>query len=104
MLSKSLRPIPIVKKDADGNIHDAFSDPEMRYRQRYVDLIVNDFVKETFIKRTKITNTIRQFFNERDYLEVETPIFTINSWRCRSKSICYTSQCFKYAFVFKNCQ
>ena len=74
VLSKSLRPIPIVKKDADGNIHDAFSDPEMRYRQRYVDLIVNDFVKETFIKRTKITNTIRQFFNERDYLEVETPI------------------------------
>jgi len=74
VLSKSLRPIPIVKKDAEGNIHDAFSDPEMRYRQRYVDLIVNDFVKDTFIKRTKITNAIRQFFNERDYLEVETPI------------------------------
>ncbi|MCF6214248.1 MAG: lysine--tRNA ligase [Flavobacteriaceae bacterium] len=74
VLSKSLRPIPIVKKDAEGNIHDAFSDPEMRYRQRYVDLIVNDFVKDTFIKRTKITNTIRQFFNERGYLEVETPI------------------------------
>jgi len=74
ILSKSLRPIPIVKKDAEGNIHDAFSDPEMRYRQRYVDLIVNDFVKDTFIKRTKITNAIRQFFNERGYLEVETPI------------------------------
>jgi len=74
ILSKSLRPIPIVKKDADGNIHDAFSDPEMRYRQRYVDLIVNDFVKDTFIKRTKITNAIRQFFNERGYLEVETPV------------------------------
>jgi len=74
VLSKSLRPIPIVKKDAEGTIHDAFSDPEMRYRQRYVDLIVNDFVKDTFIKRTKITNSIRQFFNERDYLEVETPI------------------------------
>ncbi len=74
VLSKSLRPIPIVKKDADGNIHDSFSDPEMRYRQRYVDLIVNDYVKETFIKRTKITNAIRQFFNERSYLEVETPV------------------------------
>jgi lysyl-tRNA synthetase, class II len=74
VLSKSLRPIPIVKKDAEGNIHDAFSDPEMRYRQRYVDLIVNDYVKDTFIKRTKITNAIRQFFNERGYLEVETPI------------------------------
>ena len=74
ILSKSLRPIPIVKKDADGQVHDAFNDPEMRYRQRYVDLIVNDFVKDTFIKRTKITNAIRQFFNERNYLEVETPI------------------------------
>ena len=74
VLSKSLRPLPVVKTDADGKIHDAFSDPELRYRQRYVDLIVNDHVKETFIKRTKITNTIRQFFNERDYIEVETPI------------------------------
>ena len=74
VLSKALRPMPIVKVDADGNTHDAFGDPEMRYRQRYVDLMVNDHVKETFIKRTKITNSIRQFFNERDYLEVETPI------------------------------
>jgi len=74
VLSKSLRPIPIVKRDADGQVHDAFSDPELRYRQRYVDLIVNDYVKETFIKRTKITNTMRQFFNERGYLEVETPV------------------------------
>ncbi|PKP12528.1 MAG: lysine--tRNA ligase [Bacteroidetes bacterium HGW-Bacteroidetes-3] len=74
MLSKSLRPLPVVKTDADGKVHDAFSDPELRYRQRYVDLIVNDHVKETFIKRTKITNSIRDFFNKRDYLEVETPI------------------------------
>ena len=74
VLSKSLKPLPIVKTDADGNVHDAFNDPEARYRQRYVDLIVNDHVKDTFIKRTKITNSMRQFFNERDYLEVETPI------------------------------
>ncbi|HIP26132.1 MAG TPA: lysine--tRNA ligase [Flavobacteriaceae bacterium] len=74
VLSKSLKPLPVVKTDADGNIHDALTDPELRYRQRYVDLIVNDHVKETFIKRTKITNAIRQFFNKRDYLEVETPI------------------------------
>jgi lysyl-tRNA synthetase class 2 len=74
VLSKSLRPLPVVKTDADGKIHDAFSDAEQRYRQRYVDLIVNDHVKETFIKRTKITNSIRDFFNQRDYLEVETPI------------------------------
>ena len=74
LLTKSLRPLPVVKTDADGKVHDAFSDPELRYRQRYVDLIVNDSVKDTFIKRTKITNSIRQFFNERDYLEVETPV------------------------------
>ena len=74
LLSKSLRPLPVVKTDADGKIHDAFSDAEQRYRRRYVDLIVNDHVKETFIKRTKITNSMRNFFNERGYLEVETPI------------------------------
>ncbi len=74
ILSKALKPLPIVKVDAEGKAHDAFSDPELRYRQRYVDLIVNDHVKDTFIKRTKITNSIRQFFNERNYLEVETPI------------------------------
>jgi lysyl-tRNA synthetase class 2 len=74
VLSKSLRPLPVVKTDADGKVHDAFADNEQRYRRRYVDLIVNDHVKETFIKRTKITNSIRNFFNERGYLEVETPI------------------------------
>jgi lysyl-tRNA synthetase class 2 len=74
LLSKSLKPLPVVKTDADGNMHDSFSDPEHRYRQRYVDLIVNDYVKETFIKRTKITNSMREFFNSRGYLEVETPV------------------------------
>jgi lysyl-tRNA synthetase class 2 len=74
VLTKSLRPLPVVKTDSDGKVFDAFSDPEMRYRQRYVDLIVNDHVKETFLKRTKITNSIRNFFNDRNYLEVETPI------------------------------
>lgn len=74
VLTKSLRPLPVVKVDADGKTHDAFNDPEQRYRQRYVDLIVNDHVKDTFIKRTKITNAMRNFFNERGYLEVETPI------------------------------
>ncbi|MBI9040533.1 lysine--tRNA ligase [Lutibacter sp.] len=74
VLSKSLRPLPVVKTDADGKVHDAFSDNEQRYRRRYVDLIVNDHVKETFIKRTKITTSMREFFNTRGYLEVETPI------------------------------
>ena len=74
MLSKALRPLPLPKKDADGNLYDEFNDPELRYRQRYVDLVVNPEVKETFIKRTKITNSIRQFYNDKGYLEVETPI------------------------------
>ncbi|MDP5061547.1 MAG: lysine--tRNA ligase [Maribacter sp.] len=74
MLSKSLRPLPLPKKDAEGNIYDEFNDPELRYRQRYVDLVVNPKVKETFIKRTKITTSIREFYNAAGYLEVETPI------------------------------
>ena len=74
ILNKTLRPLPLPKTDAEGRIYDEFNDPELRYRQRYVDLIVNPKVKDTFIKRTKITNSIRSFFNERDYLEVETPI------------------------------
>ena len=74
ILNKSIRPLPLPKKDAEGNVFDEFNDPEQRYRQRYVDLIVNPSVKETFIKRTKITNSIRDFLNDKGYLEVETPI------------------------------
>ncbi|MBK6446010.1 MAG: lysine--tRNA ligase [Bacteroidetes bacterium] len=74
LLSKSLRPLPVVKQDADGNTFDAFTDPEMRYRQRYVDLIVNPQVKEAFLKRTALTNSMRHFLNAKGYLEVETPI------------------------------
>ncbi|MDD2387285.1 MAG: lysine--tRNA ligase [Bacteroidales bacterium] len=73
VLSKSLRPLPIVK-EKDGQVYDAFTDPEMRYRQRYVDLIVNPQVRDAFVKRTKIINTMREFFNNQGYLEVETPI------------------------------
>ena len=74
LLNKTLRPLPLPKTDAEGKVYDEFNDPELRYRQRYVDLIVNPSVKDTFIKRTKITNSIRSFFNEREYLEVETPV------------------------------
>lgn len=74
VLSKSLKPLPLPKTDAEGKIHDAFTNPEARYRQRYADLVVNPHVKEVFIKRTKLFNAMRQFFNERDYFEVETPI------------------------------
>ena len=73
ILSKSLKPLPIVK-EKDGKLFDAFSDPEMRYRQRYVDLIVNPHVKDVFLKRTKIMNTMRNFFNSFGYTEVETPV------------------------------
>ena len=73
-LSKTLRPLPLPKTDEDGKVHDAFNDAELRYRMRYVDLIVNPQVKEVFIKRTKLFTAMRNFFNEAGYLEVETPI------------------------------
>jgi len=73
ILSKSLRPLPVVK-EKDGEVYDAFTDPEQRYRQRYVDLIVNPEVRETFIKRTRIIDSIRTFLKDQGYLEVETPI------------------------------
>ena len=74
ILNKSLRPLPLPKIDSDGKEYDSFTDLEQRYRNRYVDLIVNTKVKDTFVKRTKIINTIRNFLNDRSYLEVETPI------------------------------
>ncbi|WP_438972461.1 lysine--tRNA ligase [Polaribacter sp.] len=74
LLSKALKPLPLPKVDAEGNTYDAFNDPEMRYRQRYADLVVNPNVKEVFIKRTKLFNAMRSFFNDAGYFEVETPV------------------------------
>src|SRR5210317_1019991 len=74
VLSKSLRPLPVVKKDADGKIYDQLTDPEIRYRQRYVDLVVNPGVKEIFRKRNRVISTMRRIFDEAGYMEVETPI------------------------------
>ncbi|QCX53885.1 lysine--tRNA ligase [Elizabethkingia sp. JS20170427COW] len=74
LLTKSLRPLPLPKVDAEGNVHDGFTDPELRYRMRYVDLVVNPQVKEIFVKRTKLFNAMRNYFNEAGYFEVETPI------------------------------
>ncbi len=74
LLSKSLRPLPVVKKDEEGNVYDAFTDPEQRYRQRYVDLVVNDHVKDVFKKRTNMYNSMREYLNAKGYLEVETPV------------------------------
>ncbi len=73
LLSKALKPLPL-PKEKDGKVYDAFTDPEQRYRQRYADLVVNPKVKDTFKKRTQIVNTIREFYNAMDFLEVETPI------------------------------
>lgn len=73
LLAKSLRPLPVVK-EKDGKVFDAFTDPELRYRQRYVDLIVNPHVREVFVRRTRLINSMREFLNKRGYLEVETPI------------------------------
>jgi lysyl-tRNA synthetase class 2 len=74
ILSKSLKPLPVVKRDEDGNIHDGFTDPELRYRQRYVDLTVNPEVKEVFVTRARTISTMRRYFDDRGWLEVETPI------------------------------
>ena len=74
VLSKSLRPLPVVKKDADGKIYDQLTDPEIRYRQRYVDLVVNPEVKEIFRKRKRVISTMRNIFDDAGYMEVETPI------------------------------
>jgi lysyl-tRNA synthetase class 2 len=73
-LSKTLRPLPLPKTDEEGKVHDAFNDAELRYRMRYVDLVVNPHVKEVFIKRTKLFNAMRTFFNNAGYMEVETPV------------------------------
>ena len=74
LLSKSIRPLPFPKTDAEGKVYDALTDPETRYRQRYVDLVVNPHVKDTFVKRSKIISSMRNFLNSKEYLEVETPI------------------------------
>ncbi|HCB45681.1 MAG TPA: lysine--tRNA ligase, partial [Algoriphagus sp.] len=74
VLSKSVKPLPVVKRDEEGNVYDGFTDPEMRYRQRYVDLTVNPEVKQTFITRSKIISTMRRYFDDHGWLEVETPI------------------------------
>ncbi|HKK39040.1 MAG TPA: amino acid--tRNA ligase-related protein, partial [Cryomorphaceae bacterium] len=74
LLSKSIKPLPFPKTDDQGKIYDAFTDPEQRYRQRYVDLTLNPKVRDTFVKRTKVVDTMRRAFNDAGYLEVETPI------------------------------
>ena len=103
ILSKSLRPLPQPRTDAEGKTYDAFSDAEQRYRQRYVDLIVNRKVRDTFIKRTKITNTIRQFFNDNGYLEVETPILQPIPGGAAARPFMTHHNALDIPFVFARC-
>ncbi|MFM8959794.1 MAG: amino acid--tRNA ligase-related protein, partial [Bacteroidota bacterium] len=73
-LSKALRPLPVVKRDEEGKVFDGFTDPELRYRMRYVDLVVNPEVRQVFVQRSRMIEVMRQFFNRQGYLEVETPV------------------------------
>lgn len=77
LLAKSLKPLPVVKRDEEGNVFDEVTDPEFKYRQRYADLVVNPDVKDVFVKRTKLVNTIREFLNEKGALEVDTPVLQV---------------------------
>ena len=90
LLSKSLRPLPVVK-EKDGETFDEVTDAEFRYRQRYADLIVNPHVKETFVKRTKMINAMRSFFNERGALEVDTPVLQNIPGGAAATALYYTS-------------
>ena len=74
LLAKSIKPLPVVKRDEDGNLHDEVTDPEFKYRQRYADMVINPAIKETFIKRTKLINSIREYLNKEGALEVDTPV------------------------------
>lgn len=98
LLSKSLKPLPIVKYK-DGVAYDKFEDPELRYRQRYVDLVVNDGVKDTFLKRATVLRTMRRFFDEAGYTEVETPHAAEHCRRCQRPSVYHPLQCAQYRYV-----
>jgi lysyl-tRNA synthetase class 2 len=100
LLSKSLKPLPVVKRDEEGNMHDGFTDAEMRYRQRYVDLTVNPEYKQIFIKRSKVISAMRNYFNNQGWMEVETPILQACTWRCSGASVCYAPQHAGYAAIF----
>ncbi len=104
LLSKSLRPLPLPKTDKEGNIHDGFNDPEQRYRQRYADLVVNPRVKEIFVKRTKLFNAMREFFNEKGYFEVETPILQSIPGGAAARPFITHHNALRHSALFANCQ
>ena len=108
VLSKSLKPLPIVKETTDesGNVikHDSFEDAELRYRQRYVDLVVNPEVKDTFVKRTMLVNSMREYLNEKGLSRGRNSNFTTSLWRCCCQAIQNSSQHFGYDIVYENSQ
>ncbi len=103
ILSKSIRPLPIVK-EKDGILFDAVTDPEMRYRQRYVDLIVNPQVRDVFRKRTQIIQSMRELFNSKGYLEVETPILQPIPGGAAAQTFYHSSQYSRYASLSESCK
>ena len=103
IIEQIIRPLPVVK-EKDGVIYDAFSDPEQRYRQRYIDLIVNPHVKEAFIKRTKLTNSMREFLNGKGYLEVETPILQPIYGGAAARPFKTHHNTLDQTLIFTNCQ
>ena len=103
LLAKSLKPLPI-PKEKNGVVYDAFTDPEQRYRQRYADLVVNPQVKEVFVKRTKLFNAMRSFFNDAGYFESRNSYFTTHTRRSSSKTFCYASQFSGHSPIHENCQ
>lgn len=102
VLAKSIKPLPIVKYK-DGVTYDSFEDPELRYRQRYVDLAVNEGVKDIFIKRSKVYSSMREYFNSKGYMEVETPILHTIAGGAAA-SVHDSPQCFGYSFIHANRQ
>lgn len=103
VLAKSIKPLPIVKYK-DGVTYDSFEDPELRYRQRYVDLAVNEGVKDIFIKRSKVYSSMREYFNSKGYMEVETPILQAIAGGAAAMSVHDSPQCFGYSFIHANRQ
>ena len=99
VLSKSLRPLPVVKMK-DGKAYDAFTDPEQRYRQRYVNIVVNKGIKDIFIKRTKMFNSMREYFNSHGYIEVETPILRAIPGGALYPPVHHPPQCARHSLVF----